>query len=173
MAMTAVNIRLDEVDDDGVDSSTSPEDHLATTKMPAIGQRASFPPARFPSAPPSPPPIVSGPAGASSQTIPPPPLTVGGPLPSMPPPLFPLAGERASSDAPAPLIPAAESPRAAPTSWWRALLASAVPPAPEAGVASALPHALRLRLAAVAVGLGLLAFVVAFAVGFQGPPADC
>jgi hypothetical protein len=89
----------------------------------------------------------------------------------MPPPLFPLAGERVSSEEPAPPA-AAEPPRAAPTSWWRALLASAVPPAPEAGVPAALPHALRLRVAAIAAGLGLLAFVVAFAVGFHGPPAD-
>ena len=169
MAMTAANIRLDEIDDDGVDSNSAPEDHLATTKMPAIGQRP-LPPARVPSSPPSPPPIVSAPTAASSATIPPPPLSVGGSLPSVPPPLFPMSAERTSDEA-VPQATAGTPPRVAPSSWWRALLASAVPPAPEAGT-EPMGQSLRLRLAAFAAGLGLLSFIVAFVVGFRGPPAD-
>jgi hypothetical protein len=167
--MTAANIRLDEIDDDGADPNFAPEDHLATTKMPAIGQRP-LPQARVPSAPPSPPPIVSAPAGGSSPTIPPPPPTVGGPLPSVPPPLYASAAERTSEEpAPPKLLP--DAPRAAPSSWWRALLASAVPPARDAGN-QVLAQSLRLRLAGLAAGLGLLSFIVAFVVGFHGPPAD-
>jgi hypothetical protein len=169
--MSSGNIRLDEVEDDEAgERSVIPEDHLATTRLPPLARPLLPPPPLPPPRAPLPstsPSVVPAATAAVSPTIPPPPLDIGGPLPTMPPPAA------STSDAPSepPAQPAqrdVDPPGAVRTSWWRALLTNTVPPSSGAGAL----QGVRMRLAVLTAALGLISFVVALVVGFGGPPQD-
>jgi len=131
--------------------SVTPEDHLQTTRLPAMTP-PPFGPMGFSSAPPPPGGFTSSPPSAV--------IAVAPRLPS-------FAAEPGESVSPA--SSASDAPAAKP-SWWRNLLTATFPP-PRPDVVSADERALRRRAGSVAAISSLALLVASLLIGLRGAPA--
>jgi hypothetical protein len=131
------------------------EDRLATTRLPSLPltARPPLPPARPPAMTPRPP-------SPAMSFIPPSAVTHAPTGDTMPPPASVI------------IPPIAGVPR---TSWWRALLASTLPPSAavdptETALSPEAPRVMRARIAGALAVLGLASMLTALTLGFRGAP---